>query len=468
MLVRAIYPSIALCLSFYGISNLSASEVYQAPHPEPTAEEVAIVELMNRFRADPVTEGQLILDATDLPSYFWRQSNLVVDKQMYLEEVQALNPAPPLVFDLDALKAARLHSHYMIINDHQSHQQDPGRSGFTGRSFSDRLKAAGFSGSPGGENIFRNAGNAWQSHAAFIIDFGPGGPGGMQNGRGHRMNMINPRFNVIGASAVEHGGRFAVTHKLGRSNGRFIGGVIYSDRNGNGFFDPGEERAGALIRSSDGRSETRSWASGGYVLRLPNNSSGAVQITVGEVTTTVIIPAGENNVHFSWAVPAEAELAAADRLIREVEAIPDDARNQARRRRALISLLIGSQRLQLDHGRQERVQALTAEIASELATDQKRYLAAVAAGDRRELATVQRESSSTWRGSEAMAWFDEAALYARAAQGVAGYRATRDAGRAIDQGQLSQLHDNLRSAAQASKHPDLRAAFLALLQEVKP
>ena len=210
---------------------------HQAPYPEPTAEEVAILDYMNRFRADPSGEADRINSASDLPGFFWKG----VDRAMFTAEVKALKPAPPLVFDLQALKAARQHAHYMIVNNILTHVQKAGSPGFTGKSFSDRMKVAQFKGSPGGENAFRDAGNAWQSHAGFIIDFGPGGPGGMQKGRGHRRNMISTNFNVVGPSALPHSNRFSVVHNFGKVKGRFVGGVIYTDRNKNGAFDPGEQ-----------------------------------------------------------------------------------------------------------------------------------------------------------------------------------------------------------------------------------
>ena len=38
-----------------------ADDVYQAPSPEPTAEETLILELMNRFRANPKAESEYIV-----------------------------------------------------------------------------------------------------------------------------------------------------------------------------------------------------------------------------------------------------------------------------------------------------------------------------------------------------------------------------------------------------------------------
>ncbi|TVR11683.1 MAG: hypothetical protein EA401_10470 [Planctomycetota bacterium] len=459
-------------MTFIGVLGMVFSlyadeQVYQAPHPEPTAEEVLIVELMNRYRANPVREGTIILNRADgLPGFFWSQRNFTVDREMFREEMDELTPAPPLVIDLVALKAARQHSHYMIVNNMVGHNQKEGNPGFTGRSFSDRLRHVGFSGNPGAENAFREAGNAWESHAGFIIDFGPGGPGGMQNGRGHRMNMVNSRFNVVGASAVPHGNRFSVTHKLGTMDGRFVGGVVYHDRNRNGFFDVGEEIAEAVVATDDGAVSVTTWRSGGYTLKLPHTNAATVTITVGDLTAAKEIPAGSENVHFSWAVPPAEDLAAADRLLAQVDAIPDDERSAQRRRRPLLALWAASQQLTLDRPRQERIEALTADIANEVAASKAEVLAAIDDGDRRTIASVMREAQREWRGTVVGEWLEQANALAQASDGVRSLEAAREAGRTIDSSAVKQLRDNLQAARREMQDPELRQRFQALIDQV--
>ena len=166
------HKSSSLFACLLGVVCVVYAEVYQPPSPEPTDNEVAILELMNRFRTDPVGEADRILQSKDLPSYFWRG----VDKAMFEREVKALKPTPPLVFDLNASLSARHHSHYMIINNAQGHVQDPSKPGYTGKSPSDRMKYAGFRGASVGENAYLTPRNPWLSHAGFIVDFGPGAP----------------------------------------------------------------------------------------------------------------------------------------------------------------------------------------------------------------------------------------------------------------------------------------------------
>jgi len=125
------------------------AEVYEAPSPTPTVEETLILEFINRARADPAAEGERIL-ASDI------RVPGDVDKAMFAQEMREIKPAPPLVFNLQLLDAARKHAHYMVLNE-QGHGQVEGRPGFTGKSMSDRIKGAGYRGGAMAENAFRSA-----------------------------------------------------------------------------------------------------------------------------------------------------------------------------------------------------------------------------------------------------------------------------------------------------------------------
>ena len=156
------------------LTLLAQASVYEAPHREPTAEETLILELMNRFRADPSAEADLIAPPD--------RKDLGVDWKMFRDEMKALKPKPPLVFNLELLDAARKHSYYMSLHG-LGHDEVPGRPGFTGASPADRMKAAGYGGFGAAENAFKDSGGAWHSHWGFVVDHGEG-PGGMQPARG--------------------------------------------------------------------------------------------------------------------------------------------------------------------------------------------------------------------------------------------------------------------------------------------
>jgi uncharacterized protein YkwD len=166
-----------------------SGRVYQAPDPEPTPEETLALEHMNAMRANPAPFAERIAAYAKTDST--GQWNLV-DWKMFMDEIRALKPAPPLVFNLDLLDAARKHSHYITLNDQLGHDETPSKPGFTGARPADRVAAAGYAGLFSAENAGTGHRNGWDSHCRFIIDAGPGGTGGMQPERGHRRNMMSP------------------------------------------------------------------------------------------------------------------------------------------------------------------------------------------------------------------------------------------------------------------------------------
>ena len=182
---RRPFPRISLAALLLGLGGVCAWHwpgvacggdnppgAYKASSPEPTPAETLILEYVNRCRLNPAEDAIRCLQTPQVP--------LTVDANMFKQEMLDAKPAPPLVFDLALIKAARWHSYYQIFNG-QTHSEEQGKQGYTGQSLSERIKLAGFNEGRAGENIYRTAKNLWYCHAAFIIDWGPG-PGGMQPG----------------------------------------------------------------------------------------------------------------------------------------------------------------------------------------------------------------------------------------------------------------------------------------------
>lgn len=359
---------------------------------------------------------------------------------MFEREVKALKPAPPLVFDLDALRAARQNSRYMI-----EHGLTPGKSQFVAKGFSERMRKAGFTGSPRGENCFLAARSPANSNFAFIVDFCKGGPGGMQPGRGHRMNMINARCNVVGPSAVPHGDRLSVTHNFGSRKGRFAGGV-YGNRNRNGSYDVGEGRGGVTVRSADGKYRCVTWDSGAYTLPIGAGSGGLVAEWNG-LSYAGSLPDGQGNVKFDWLIPVQADLNLADRLI-------EDARSASGRstRATAVALLLRSGELGLDPERRAAIDGLTAGVAMDFEQVKAPVLAAIAEGDGRALKAALREGAKAFRGTMAATRFAQAALLGKAGVGVDGVERASAAGPV--------------AAAQTVDFADLKTGFAALISRV--
>lgn len=86
-----------------------------------------------------------------------------------ISRVRALAGLPALRCDRAAAVAAVGHCRYVIEHGELTHVQERGRKGFTGVSFEDRLRSAGFSEDPGGEVLANITGReAITSPAGFV------------------------------------------------------------------------------------------------------------------------------------------------------------------------------------------------------------------------------------------------------------------------------------------------------------
>ena len=76
---------------------------------------------------------------------------------------------------------------------------------------------------------------------------------------------------------------------------RLAGGVVFIDKDGDGFYDVGEGVGGAVITASDGTKAT-SWKSGGWALELASSDAVTITITLGPHTKGLAFPAGRESV----------------------------------------------------------------------------------------------------------------------------------------------------------------------------
>jgi len=218
----------------------------------PTDEEQYYLELINRARANPTAEG-LMLAATTHPSVLSAIAQFSVNLNMMKAEFDALPVRPPLAMNEKLTNAARGHTQYQFDNAIQEH------TGSGGSDPGDRVNDAGYAFSSVGESVFSYAKDVFHGHAGFQIDWGTGGTGGMQDGRGHRMNnhgnfrevgigvlfgtKTNPTtLKVVGPQLVTQ--NFASANP---NNQAFVTGVAYYDVNGNSFYDLGEGIGGLTV-----------------------------------------------------------------------------------------------------------------------------------------------------------------------------------------------------------------------------
>lgn len=265
----------------------------------PNAQEVLVIELINRARFDPAAEAA---------RYGIGLNEGITGTQITTDRKR---PLAPNVFLVDA---ARTHSQWMLDNNTFSHD------GANGNSPMDRMVAAGyiFSGSwTNGENI------AWSGTSQTITNptpFAVDHHEGLFKSPGHRRNILATGFREVGAG--QKIGNFTsngtvwkssmLTENFARSgNNYFLTGVIYNDTNDNEFYDVGEG-IGDVTITADGKSypvySTGSYAiplgNGVYDVAITGTALGSVvnqriEINNGNVKLDVI-KNGSTNTVSSW------------------------------------------------------------------------------------------------------------------------------------------------------------------------
>lgn len=323
------------------LSTVGAPSAYSTLGVEPTAEEQYMLQLVNRARANPAAEAQRLVslaqsDPTLRPALSgWSAS-------AFLQEMGRHGPAAPLAFNPRLIAAARVHDAAMVALNAQVHTDlstlvQPATAAQLAPDGQPYYPVSGSSWSLA-ENIFAYSSNLPDSHgkplvdyfeAAFLLDWGnpdfghlknllsPGPSGG--GGASYPMNEVGiglitdqrpsaaPGANPAYASnAGLNVGPALVTQDFGfRSGHQFLEGAVYADRNGDGFYTPGEGLGGVTITvvglHGEGTFSVQNWGSGGYALDLPQGSytvtaSGGA-LTSPRITTLSI---GADNV--AWDV----------------------------------------------------------------------------------------------------------------------------------------------------------------------
>ncbi len=288
----------------------------------PSAEEQLYIECINRARANPAAEGVRLATTTEV-DVTRAYTQYAVDLVLMQSEFNALAAAPPLAPNASLSASARGHSAWMLANATQSHNEtNPANTPW------DRIKAAGYIYTSAGENVFAYAKGVWHGHAGFNVDWGLGGTGGMQSGRGHRANIHSANFREIGVGVTlgSNGavGPQLVTQDFGTRSviSTFGTGVAYYDLNGNNAYDIGEGIAGLNVNVSGATDSCLTASGGGWVVPVPNATATRTVTFSGlnlnqSVTLGFVKPASESapnakaDLKLSYAPPAISSLASA-------------------------------------------------------------------------------------------------------------------------------------------------------------
>lgn len=235
------------------------------PALEPTPQEVLVIELINRARANPKAEAEL---------YDIGLNDGIDDASINEDSKQ------PLALDTMLQTAARDHSQWMLTNNIFSH------TGIDGSTPSERSKAAGYvlrTPWRTGENISvigpANEDNSGLTTMALRHHQN------LFKSPGHRRNILNGDFRNIGVGQKVGNYTFSsgntyyssmLTESYAKSGtGYFLTGVAYEDLNNNDFYDVGEALSDITLEI-DGKFY-QVFSSGAYSVPLP---SGNYTITI--------------------------------------------------------------------------------------------------------------------------------------------------------------------------------------------
>lgn len=251
-----------------GVESPASSEVSATPAlidlaKQPTAQEVLVVELINRARANPEAEAA--------------RFNIGLNDGISGTDITA-TAKQPLAHNLLLIDSARKHSQWMLDADIFDH------IGVNNSEPTERMAAAGYSftGSwMSGENI------AWGGTSRSTIDltsYAISQHEGLFRSAGHRLNILQADFRELGVGQregyfIDRGVNYLssmLTQNFARSGSSYyLTGVVYSDTNNNDFYDVGEGLSGITI-SFNGKSYP-AYNTGAYSIPVSN---GTYSITV--------------------------------------------------------------------------------------------------------------------------------------------------------------------------------------------
>jgi hypothetical protein len=302
----------------------------------PDANEQQLMWLMNRARSNPTVEGIWLATIYDqYITYTPGCSQMTedidfcyiagaldhwnVDLDLLQIEFAGYDTKPPAAFDVRLYLAAKTHSEFLIRIDGQNHTDQLNRIDDENFSYA-RVRG----------NVFSYSLSAIYGHAAFNVDWGDDEGSGMQPGRGHRLAImsIDGDYTNVGIAAVPQldsatsVGPLVITGNYCEANtfadnhyNRFLVGTVWTDKDDDNFFDPGEGIGDVTVMPDQGTYYAITSSAGGYA--LPITAPGTYEVTFaggsalnGDVVKTVMI--GDGSVLLDLLVDSKSASAADD------------------------------------------------------------------------------------------------------------------------------------------------------------
>jgi hypothetical protein len=265
---------------------LFAADATGYDYGDPSGPEQAHLEAINLARRDPNAEAARL--------------GIALQEGVPPGDISG-NPSQPLTSNAKLLAAARKHSNDMLERNYFAHQNPDGLWP------DDRVTAEGYVWRGVGENIAFSASTGplveidtiLFLHDLLFIDEG-------YPDRGHRVNILKGDFREVGVGAafgpfLSQGtnwpNAYMITTNFGtdRVDTPFVLGVVYDDRNGDGFYTSGEGLAGVVIRLVGAGLQTTTASAGGYGIPIgAGNYTVEAQLNDGRMATENVNVANDN------------------------------------------------------------------------------------------------------------------------------------------------------------------------------
>jgi hypothetical protein len=444
-----------------------AFAVEKAPAGMIDAEGVLLLQLINRYRADPPADAARMRWPPGPPPPGLRSD---IDQPLFLREMATVVPAPPLLHDDRLTVAARGHAAYLARHRLVQHTEDPALPGFCGERPLDRARAAGFGPGGVGENCAGPSPGIWFAHISFIVDWTHApdpGNGGMQPGRGHRVSLGNPRFTRVGLGLVvdpEHADRRWVVEVFGRllTEPRRAGGVVFTDADADGLCDPGEGLAGARVSVVDAAGAQVAGcttpAHGAWFLDLAGEETLSLRIETGPPAQPSVLDTRELPVALtSWAVTRISPPDALDAFRQVATRLPAGAVRRGALARAFCladGLALSPADGELLAGIRLELAALDAGLLPLVDGFADRFRGEDHRPLRDEIAALRRR----WAGGILDDWGREATVLLDAFAAAVQINSIALTGRDLPAGEMGRLRDRVLAGAKI-RQPALRSLY---------
>ena len=282
---------------------------------EPTAQEQLILELLNRARQDSNADLQRLLTTSDKDIQAAYEAwgvdlNALINQfsgydfgayAQYLGQDTAIPASlPPLAPNVKLREAALLHSQDMFDNQFQEHASSSNTPSphNPGDQVAERVTYQGYGYKTVAENLSSYSNSAWESHAAFIVDWGINGETqgsykGMQDPAGHRYNVFSDAYREIGVGVIEgingEVGPMVISKAFGTEltfDQPFVTGVAFHDVDGDGYYSAGEGVGSVTVTVEGVTYHGETPASGGYAIPLQENGNFVLNYELPDGSTS--------------------------------------------------------------------------------------------------------------------------------------------------------------------------------------